>query len=244
MPTPERGCSASNGSGGSAPNRWGGSAAWAAALRGARDGASRRGALHAPGGRSPGAAAPHASRGAACAAALLALALGARAGEPPQAATKAPRLGRPLGEAEAARRDLDVFPDGRGLPPGRGDAAAGRALYAARCAGCHGKDGRGGTAEELAGAEEPLTARTPDKTIGSYWPYATTVFDFLRRAKPMESPGAFSADELYALTAYLLFLNGLVGEHDAIDATHLPRIRMPNRDGFVGVDAQAPAAPR
>jgi len=165
------------------------------------------------------------------------LSVPATAGDPPQAEPIAPRLGLPLGEAAAARFDLDVFPDGRGLPAGRGTATQGRALYAARCAACHGPQGRGGTAEELAGAEEPLTARTPDKTIGSYWPYATTVFDFVRRAKPMDAPGAFTADEVYALTAFLLFANGLVGESDPIDATTLSRVRMPNRDGFVGVDA-------
>jgi len=173
-----------------------------------------------------------------CAAvALAALSSSAAAGEPPQAEAIAPRLGRPLSETAAARFDLDVFPDGQGLPAGRGTAAEGRALYAARCAACHGPQGRGGTAEELAGAEEPLTARTPDKTIGSYWPYASTVFDFVRRAKPMDAPGSFTADEVYALTAFLLFANGLVGETDPIDATTLPRVRMPNRDGFFGVDA-------
>ena len=173
-----------------------------------------------------------------CAAvALAALSSSAAAAEPPQAEAIAPRLGRPLSEAAAARFDLDVFPDGQGLPAGRGTAAEGRALYAARCAACHGPQGRGGTAEDLAGAEEPLTARTPDKTIGSYWPYATTVFDFVRRAKPMDAPGSFTNDEVYALTAFLLFANGLVGETDPIDATTLPRVRMPNRDGFFGVDA-------
>jgi len=175
------------------------------------------------------------------AAALCGLLGAAAAAGPPQAEPLAPRLGRPVSAAEAARFDLDVFPDGRGLPAGRGDAVTGRALYAERCASCHGPRGRGGTADELAGAQEPLTGGTPDKTIGSYWPYATTLFDFLRRAKPMESPGAFRADELYALTAYLLFLNGLVGEHDPLDATTLPGVRMPNRAGFLGVDADVPA---
>jgi len=182
---------------------------------------------------------PCAARASAVAAGMLAAVLSgpAAAGDPPQAEPIAPRLGRPLGEAAAARFDLDVFPDGQGLPAGRGTAAEGRALYAARCAACHGPQGRGGTAEDLAGAEEPLTARTPDKTIGSYWPYATTVFDFVRRAKPMDAPGSFTNDEVYALTAFLLFANGLVGETDPIDATTLPRVRMPNRDGFFGVDA-------
>lgn len=199
---------------------------------------SLRGRLPPSGGGPPRGAVRRILRGGG--AALCALLGTAAAAGPPQAEPLAPRLGRPLSAAQAARFDLDVFPDGRGLPPGRGDALAGGWLYAARCAACHGPRGRGGTADELAGAQEPLTGHTPDKTIGSYWPYATTLFDFLRRAKPMESPGAFSADELYALTAYLLLLNGLVGERDPLDAAALPAVRMPNRAGFVGVDAESP----
>ncbi len=156
----------------------------------------------------------------------------------------APRLGHPVSEQQAARQDLNVFPDGRGLPPGHGTAIEGAALFKAHCASCHGEGGLGGTAEELAGASEPLTSRSPDKTIGAYWPYATTIFDFIRRAKPMNAPGSLSADEVYALTAYLLFANQIIGEHDEIDATTLPRVRMPNRDGFVGVDARAPSQTR
>lgn len=148
-----------------------------------------------------------------------------------------PRLGRPVGAEQAARADLTVFPDGRGLPAGRGDALQGALLFERNCAACHGNGGRGAAAEELAGATEPLTSATPDKTIGSYWPYATTLFDFIRRAKPMAAPGSLSADEVYALTAYLLAANGVIGERDALDARSLPRVRMPNRDGFIGIDA-------
>ena len=150
----------------------------------------------------------------------------------------APRLGQPLSAQEAARWDLSVFPDGRGLPAGRGTATQGAPLFAEKCAVCHGPGGRGATAEELAGGTAPLTAKSPDKTIGLYWPYATTIFDFTRRAMPMFAPGSLSPDEVYALTAYLLFANGLIAEADEMNATSLPRVRMPNRNGFVGIDAQ------
>lgn len=148
-----------------------------------------------------------------------------------------PRLGQPIRASDAARYDLNVFPDGSGLPAGRGTAVEGAALFSAQCAACHGPGGRGASAEELAGATEPLTSPTPDKTIGTYWPYATTLFDFIRRAKPMTSPGSLSADQVYALTAYLLYANGLVPQQASIDAKSLPRVRMPNRDGFIGIDA-------
>jgi S-disulfanyl-L-cysteine oxidoreductase SoxD len=154
------------------------------------------------------------------------------------AADLAPRLGQPLTAEDASRFDLSVFPDGRGLPPGRGTAVQGAVLYVEKCAVCHGPGGRGATAEELAGGSAPLTAKSPDKTIGLYWPYATTIFDFTRRAMPMFAPGSLSADEVYALTAYLLFANGLIGEADEMNATSLRAVRMPNRKGFVGIDAE------
>jgi cytochrome c len=154
------------------------------------------------------------------------------------AADLAPRLGQPLTAQEAARWDLSVFPDGAGLPAGRGTAVQGAPLFAEKCAACHGTGGRGATAEELAGGSAPLTARSPDKTIGLYWPYATTIFDFTRRAMPMAAPGSLSADEVYALTAWLLFANGVIAETDEMNAMTLPKVRMPNRDGFVGIDAK------
>jgi cytochrome c len=156
------------------------------------------------------------------------------------AADVAPHLGRPLSEQEAARWDLSVFPDGRGLPAGRGTALEGARLFADKCAVCHGAGGLGGTAEELAGGTAALSAKSPDKTIGLYWPYATTIFDFTRRAMPMLAPGSLSSDEVYALTAYLLFANGLIAESDEMNPTSLPKVRMPNRDGFVGIDAKPP----
>lgn len=148
------------------------------------------------------------------------------------------KLGRPLSPQEAARWDLSVFPDGRGLPAGRGNAVEGAVLFEQKCAVCHGPGGRGATAEELAGGTAPLTAKSPDKTIGLYWPHATTIFDFTRRAMPMFAPGSLSSDEVYALTAYLLFANGLIAEAEEMNAISLPKVQMPNRNGFVGIDAK------
>ncbi len=150
-----------------------------------------------------------------------------------------PRLGQPLSPAEAARGGWNVFPDGRGLPDGRGTALQGEPLFRTQCAVCHGDRGRGGSAEELAGGSEPLTSRYPDKTIGLYWPYATTLFDVIRRSMPMFAPGSLDADAVYALTAYLLAEEGLIGERDEMNASTLPRVHMPNRDGFIPIDAAA-----
>lgn len=163
--------------------------------------------------------------------ALLAIAL-------PLAAASAQNLGEPAAADVVARWDSTVFPDGRGLPPGAGDAAAGKAIYDARCSSCHGPEGRGETAEELAGRDPPLTDPDAAQTVGSYWPYAATLFDYIRRAMPMDQPGSLSNDEAYAVSAYLLSLDGIVGERDAMNATTLPAVKMPNRDGFRSIDAK------
>jgi cytochrome c len=151
----------------------------------------------------------------------------------------APRLGVVATAAETERFDLSVFPDGRGLPPGRGNSAQGAPLFARHCAGCHGSRGRGASAEELVGGSEPLASAFPDKTIGLYWPYATTLFDFIRRSKPMTAPGSLTADEVYALTAWLLFADGVLAADAELDAATLAAVRMPNRAGFIGIDAPA-----
>ncbi|MFH1814312.1 MAG: cytochrome c [Pseudomonadota bacterium] len=168
-------------------------------------------------------------------AALTALLTGCATPLPPR--IEAPKLGTPVTADTLIAQTLNVFPDGRGLPSGQGSVAEGARLFARHCAGCHGKDGRGGTAEELTGASRPLDHPAADKTIGSYWPYATTLFDFIRRAKPMGAPGTLSADEVYALSAWLLHANGLIGADTVMDAARLAALRMPNRDGFLRIEA-------
>lgn len=155
------------------------------------------------------------------------------------AAPAGPGLGVPADAAEVARNNLDVFPDGRGLPPGGGSVSSGEGIYRAHCTACHGARGEGGSGGHLVG-RDPLTGPDPVPAIGNYWPYATTLFDFIRRAMPMDAPGSLSDDEVYAVSAYLLYLNGIVGAGDTLDARTLPQVRMPNRDGFIGIDAQAP----
>jgi cytochrome c len=142
-------------------------------------------------------------------------------------------LGRtPTAEALKAI-DIEVLPDGRGLPPGSGTADAGKPIYAARCTICHGATGKEGPQDVLVGGQGTLNTAKPLKTIGSYWPYATTLFDYVSRAMPFDHPGTLQADQVYAATAYLLFINGIIGEHDVMDRTTLPQVKMPNRTGFV-----------
>lgn len=152
--------------------------------------------------------------------------------------TDSPHLGKPAAEADVDAWNLSVYPDGTGLPPGKGTAVEGASLFAQRCASCHGDEGIGGTADELAGGTAPLDSETPDKNIGTYWPYATTVFDFTRRAMPMDAPGSLGNDEVYAITAYLLHRNGIIGENDEMNAQTLPKVKMPNHNGFIWIDAK------
>jgi len=129
--------------------------------------------------------------------------------------------------------DIDVSPSGAGLPAGSGDVALGRTLYAQLCAACHGASGEGGPMDRLVGGAGTLTGGKPVKTVGSFWPYATTLFDYIRRAMPFNAPQSLTDDQVYALTAYVLYLNGIVGETDVLDARTLPKVIMPNRNGFV-----------
>ncbi len=171
---------------------------------------------------------------------ILAVLAGGDAGA--QAPPATPDLGVAVDDNELRRWDLSVFPDGRGLPPGSGTAALGQAVYKDKCAPCHGASGEGGSGGNLAGRGE-LTDADPDQTVGNYWPYATTLFDFIRRSMPMDAPATLSDDQIYAVSAYVLYLNQIVGLQDHLDAHSLPRIRMPNRDGFIGIDAVVPAPP-
>ena len=153
-------------------------------------------------------------------------------------AVKAPKLGTPMTAEEIAKWDLTIFPDGRGLPEGKGTAVEGKAIFEKQCASCHGDAGRGATAEELVGEPKPPSKDNPSKTIGSYWPYATTLFDFTRRSMPPAAPGSLTADQVYAVSAYLLHANGIIGEKDEMTAATLAKIKMPNRDGFLRVDGE------
>ncbi len=152
------------------------------------------------------------------------------------AGSEGPKLGKPATNQEISAWNMTVFPDGRGLPSGHGKASEGKQVYERLCVSCHGVNGLGGSSEELAGAKHSLTDPNPDKTIGSYWPYATTLFDFVRRSMPPDSPGSLSNDQVYAVCAYLLHLNGITPESADINASGLSQIRMPNKEGFVRID--------
>ena len=141
-------------------------------------------------------------------------------------------LGRPATPSEIALLDIDVRPDGKGLPAGSGTAASGKLIYAAKCAVCHGKSGVEGLQARLVGADTSIRA----KTIGNYWPYATTVYDYINRAMPANAPGSLTSDEVYSLTAYLLNANEIISENKIIDAKTLPEIKMPAHDLFISDD--------
>jgi S-disulfanyl-L-cysteine oxidoreductase SoxD len=143
-----------------------------------------------------------------------------------------PNLGQPLSAADLAAWNINVMPDGTGLPPGSGTSAKGAPIYAQKCAHCHGEQGKGGVNAAVVGGA-PVKSMDTTKTIANFWPYATTLFDFIRRAMPFQQPRSLTDDEVYALTAYILALNKLIGEQDVMDAQSLPRVKMPNRDGFI-----------
>src|SRR5688572_13954328 len=169
--------------------------------------------------------------------AVLALALVAAAcattdGGSPVAAT-GPNLGRAATPQEVAAGDISIPPSGAGLPAGSGTAKQGEAVYVAQCLACHGPKGVGKPADRLVGGVGSLATDKPDRTVGSYWPYATTLFDYTRRAMPATKPLSLTNEEVYAVTAYLLHLNGIIAENVEMNAQTLPEVKMPNRDGFV-----------
>jgi cytochrome c len=129
--------------------------------------------------------------------------------------------------------DIDVRPDGKGLPEGSGTVAQGKQVYQDNCEACHGPNGEGGIKDRLVGGEGTLASTKPLKTVGSYWPYATTLFDYIRRAMPYPIPGSLSADDTYAVSAYILSLNGILPADGKLDQDSLPKIKMPNWDGFI-----------
>jgi cytochrome c len=165
-------------------------------------------------------------------AALVVASSAAIAADPPRFG-----FGRLATPQEIAGEDIDVRADGAGLPPGRGSVAEGAAVYAAACEACHGEHGDKpmNGALRLTGGRGTLATPTAVQTVGSYWPYATTLFDYIRRAMPFTAPESLSNDQVYAVTAYILRLNDIVRDDTVLDATSLPRVQMPNRNGFVSV---------
>ena len=146
---------------------------------------------------------------------------------------KPPAFGAAVSAEEIARFDISIPPSGAGLPGGNGTAKQGAAVYGAKCLACHGEKGAGKPADALAGGIGSLATARPVRTVGSYWPYATTLFDYVRRAMPLNAPLSLTNDEVYAVSAYVLFLNGIVGEDAVMSAQTLPQVKMPNREGFV-----------
>lgn len=142
-------------------------------------------------------------------------------------------LGRPATAAEIAGWNIDIDRQGRNLPAGSGTVAHGKEVFDAQCMACHGDKGQGGIGDRLVGGQGNLTSPNPIKTVGSFWPYATTLFDYIRRAMPMNAPSSLSDDDVYAVSAYVLNINGIIPDDASLDAKSLPAVQMPNRDGFI-----------
>jgi S-disulfanyl-L-cysteine oxidoreductase SoxD len=143
-------------------------------------------------------------------------------------------IGRTATPAEVAGWNIDVSRDGSGLPPGNGSVSRGRDVFTQQCSACHGDKGEGGVGDRLVGGQGTLATSKPVRTVGSYWPYASTLFDYVRRAMPLNAPQSLSADDVYAVSAYILHLNDLLPGDATLDAKTLAGIRMPNRNMFVG----------
>ena len=144
-----------------------------------------------------------------------------------------PNLGKPIDETAIAAWDISILPDGAGLPKGSGTPAQGAVVYADKCALCHGDNGKGGSAAALVSDREIAGISAAQKTIKNFWPYSTTIFDFIRRAMPFQTPRSLTDDEVYALTAYILAENKLIGANDMMNAQTLPKVKMPNRENFI-----------
>jgi cytochrome c len=145
-------------------------------------------------------------------------------------------LGQPATDVtNQAQWNLTISPDGKNLPVGKGNAAQGAKIFALQCAACHGPEGIGGSADPLVGEVGSLASEYPEKTVNSYWPYATTLFDYIRRAMPIDRPFSLSADEVYALSAYILSQDDIISSDLDLTEKNLPKLKMPNRDGFVSI---------
>jgi len=143
-------------------------------------------------------------------------------------------VGRPPTDQEIKAWDFAIPPDGTGLPPGEGTAVEGREVFSNRCSECHGSEGQGGEkGAALVGGQGTLMDAKPLMTVGSYWPYATTFWDYVNRAMPFDRPGTLTHQQVYAVVAHILHLNGIIQERDVMNAQTLPLVRMPNREGFV-----------
>jgi len=144
-------------------------------------------------------------------------------------------IGHVASPEEIRAAGISISPDGTGLPPGSGNAIEGRGIYQTHCAACHGVKGEGNAVyPALVGGRGTLKSDEPVLTVGSYWPYATTVWDYINRAMPYTDAGRLTPQQVYSVTAYVLFMNGIVGEHEELNRASLPKIRMPNREGFTG----------
>jgi S-disulfanyl-L-cysteine oxidoreductase SoxD len=144
-----------------------------------------------------------------------------------------PNLGKRLSADEIAPWDISVLPDGGNMPPGSGTPAQGARVFAQKCVACHGENGKGGISAALVGGAPLTTISAAQKRIANYFPYSTTVFDLIRRAMPWQQPRSLTNDEVYALTAFIFAQNKLIGENETMNAETLPKVRMPNRDGFI-----------
>jgi cytochrome c len=142
-------------------------------------------------------------------------------------------FGRPATDAEISAWNIDVSPTGEGLPSGRGTAKKGASVYAKKCAACHGPTGVEGPRDRLVGGQGTLATANPVKTVGSYWPYATTLYDYVYRTMPFTTPQSLTPNEVYAVVAWILFQNGIIAEGAVMDQQTLPKVQMPNRHGFV-----------
>jgi cytochrome c len=168
-------------------------------------------------------------------AALLFAACGA-----PALAADAPHFGTPADPGRIKAWDISILPDGTNLPPGKGSVSEGAQIYSDKCQMCHGANGEGKPADRLTGGIGTLKSPQPIKTVASYWPYATTVFDYIRRAMPVNHPRSLTDHEAYALVAYLLSIDGIVKKDAVLDAKSLPKIKMPNHDGFIDTSGKGP----
>ncbi len=151
-------------------------------------------------------------------------------GVPSYAEEQSPNLGTPISEQQAG--SSIIWPDGRGLPAGQGSVSEGKRLYQVHCLACHGVSGQDGVNDVLAGGHVDADSVPLVRTVGSYWPYATTLFDYVRRSMPYRAPGSLQPDEVYSLVAFLLYLNQVVEEDAEMDATTLQAIELPNKIRF------------